>query len=38
MRGAWYGNAWTAHVGDLAGLAIFFAVCTLLSARWFRWE
>jgi ABC-2 type transport system permease protein len=38
MRGAWYGDAWMAHIGDLAGLAVFFAVCTLLSARWFRWE
>jgi len=38
MRGAWYGDALTAHLGDLAGLAIFFAVCTALSARWFRWE
>ena len=38
MRGAWYGDPWMAHLGDFAGLAIIFAVCTLLSARWFRWE
>lgn len=38
MRGAWHGDAWTAHAGDLASLALFFVVCTALSARWFRWE
>ena len=38
MRGAWHGDSWLAHWGDLAGLAAVFAVCTLLSARWFRWE
>lgn len=38
MRGAWYGDAWTAHVGDVAGLAAIFGVCLLLSSRWFRWE
>lgn len=38
MRGAWYGDAWTAHLGDLAGLAAVFGVCLVLSIRWFRWE
>jgi ABC-2 type transport system permease protein len=38
MRGAWYGDAWTAHVWDVTGLAAIFVLCTLLSARWFRWE
>ena len=38
MRGAWHGDPWAAHLGDFAGLAVIFAVCTLLAARWFRWE
>jgi ABC-2 type transport system permease protein len=38
MRGAWAGDSWMAHAGDLIGLAVIFAVCTALSARWFRWE
>jgi ABC-2 type transport system permease protein len=38
MRGIWLGDAWTAHLGDLAGLAVVFGVCTALSARVFRWE
>jgi ABC-2 type transport system permease protein len=38
MRGAWHGAGWVAHAGDLAGLAVIFGLCTLLAARWFRWE
>jgi len=38
LRGAWNGDAWTAHATDLAVLALTFAVCTALSARVFRWE
>jgi hypothetical protein len=38
MRGAWHGDPWMAHLGDFAGLAIVFGICTLLAARWFRWE
>lgn len=38
MRGAWYGDAWSAHLGDIAGLTAVFVVCLLLSVRWFRWE
>jgi ABC-type multidrug transport system permease subunit len=38
MRGAWYGDSWLDHAADLAGLAIIFAVCTMLAVRWFRWE
>ena len=38
MRGAWHGDPWVQHAGDLAGLAIVFAVCTALAVRWFRWE
>lgn|SRR5829696_272563 len=38
LRGILQGNAWSAHVTDLAALAVVFVVCTALSARIFRWE
>ena len=38
LRGAWSGEAWTAHGGDLAVLLATFALCTALSAKVFRWE
>lgn len=38
LEGIWKGNAWSAHVVDLAALAVVFIVCTALSAKVFRWE
>jgi ABC-2 type transport system permease protein len=38
LEGIWKGDAWSAHVGDLAALAVVFVVCTALSAKVFRWE
>jgi len=38
LQGIWNGDAWSAHMGDVAALAAVFAVCTALSARVFRWE
>jgi ABC-2 type transport system permease protein len=38
LGGIWTGEPWSAHLGDLAALAIAGAVCTGLSARVFRWE
>ncbi len=38
LQGIWNGDAWSAHVGDVAALAVVFAVCTALSAKVFRWE
>jgi ABC-2 type transport system permease protein len=38
LRGIWHGEGWLSHVGDVAVLAIMFAVCIALSARVFRWE
>ena len=38
LQGIWTGDAWSAHMRDLAGLAVVFAVCTALSAKVFRWE
>ncbi len=38
LGGIWQGDAWTPHLGDLAALALVFAICTALSAKVFRWE
>lgn len=38
LQGIWSGDAWSSHLGDVAGLAVVFALCTLLSSRVFRWE
>ncbi len=38
LDGIWKGDAWSAHVGDVAALAVVFIVCTALSAKVFRWE
>ena len=32
------GDPWSAHVTDIAALAVVFVVCLALSARFFRWE
>ena len=38
LQGIWTGDAWRAHVGDVAALAVVFVVCVAISARVFRWE
>ena len=38
LRGIWRGEGWTAHAGDVAGLALVFLICTAISAKVFRWE
>jgi ABC-2 type transport system permease protein len=38
LQGIWKGEAWSAHIGDVAGLAAVFVICTALSAKVFRWE
>jgi ABC-2 type transport system permease protein len=38
LQGIWKGEAWSAHIGDVAALAAVFAICTALSAKVFRWE
>jgi ABC-2 type transport system permease protein len=38
LQRIWNGDAWSAHVVDLAALGLVFAVCTALSAKVFRWE
>jgi ABC-2 type transport system permease protein len=38
LEGIWSGDAWLAHVGDVAALVVVFLVCTALSTKVFRWE
>ena len=38
LGGIWKGDAWSAHLGDVAALAVAFLVCTALAAKVFRWE
>jgi ABC-2 type transport system permease protein len=38
LEGIWKGDAWSAHLGDVAALVAAFAICTALSAKVFRWE
>ncbi len=38
LTGIWNGAPWSAHLGDLAALALFGVVCAAISARVFRWE
>jgi ABC-2 type transport system permease protein len=38
LQGIWKGEAWSAHLGDVAALLFVFAIFTALSSRVFRWE
>jgi ABC-2 type transport system permease protein len=38
LQGIWKGDAWSAHLWDVAALILVFAICTSLSAKVFRWE
>jgi len=38
LQGIWNGDAWSAHLGEVAALVLVFVVCTALSAKIFRWE
>jgi ABC-2 type transport system permease protein len=38
LQGIWKGEAWSAHMGDVAALIAVFLVCTALSSKVFRWE
>jgi ABC-2 type transport system permease protein len=38
LSGIWSGDAWSAHIGDLAALAIAGVLFVALSTRVFRWE
>jgi ABC-2 type transport system permease protein len=38
LQGIWKGEAWSAHIGDVAALIAVFLICTALSSKVFRWE
>ena len=38
MQGVWEGTGWAAQWESVAALLAVFAVCIVLSTRWFRWE
>lgn len=38
LKGAWNGDAWSSHAGDIVALVLVFIVCTAISTRIFRWE
>ena len=38
LQGILQGDAWSAHLGDIAALTLVFAICTALSSKVFRWE
>jgi ABC-2 type transport system permease protein len=38
LAGIWRGDAWSAHLWDVAALGIGFIVCCAISAKVFRWE
>jgi ABC-2 type transport system permease protein len=38
LEGIRKGEAWSAHMGDVAALVLVFAICTALSAKVFHWE
>ena len=38
LEGIWRGDAWSAHLGDVAALVIVFGVCVTIASKVFRWE
>lgn len=38
LQGAWRGDPWSGHIGDIVALMLVFLVCVGLSAKVFRWE
>lgn len=38
LQGIFKGEAWSAHMGDVAALVLVFAICTALATKVFRWE
>jgi ABC-2 type transport system permease protein len=38
LRGIWRGDGWGQHTGDVAALALLLIICTVVSAKVFRWE
>jgi len=38
LKGVWQGEAWSAHLGDVAALIVVFGVSVAISSKVFRWE
>jgi ABC-type multidrug transport system, permease component len=38
LQGAWRGDPWSSHIGDIVVLVLVFLICVGLSAKVFRWE
>jgi hypothetical protein len=38
LRGAWTGEPWSVHLGDVAALTVIGAACAAFSAKVSRWE
>jgi hypothetical protein len=38
LEGVWKHEGWRAHLGDVAALAVAFAVFAAVSSKVFRWE
>jgi len=38
LKGIWNGDGWFTHTGDVAAMTLLFLLCTVLSAKVFRWE
>jgi ABC-2 type transport system permease protein len=38
MKGAWRGESWLSHGGDVAALIVVIVISAAVSARFFRWE
>ena len=38
LKGIWNGDTWFNHMSDVAALTVSFLICTVLSAKIFRWE
>ena len=38
LTGIWQGDPWSAHLWDVAGLAVWFVICSAVASRVFRWE
>jgi ABC-2 type transport system permease protein len=38
LDGIWRGEGWSAHLGEVAALSLFFLLFTVISSRVFRWE
>ena len=38
LQGIWKGEPWSAHWSDIVALVVVFVICSVVSAKVFRWE